>query len=395
MSCSKSLKATDLHSSWKVEFDWKDFPEELVQPVLGTYQSLKLKAGQDGRKEVYEEFRMLLVDALFAVIKHKRDNEKIADSAEGDVTMFEVERTYDTFQEKIRKMMLEDNLMCSLFIKGKGQILRVSAALWLLFHAVDKPDKVSNSLDSGLSLPTVIPERVVSAAVAVVTYSIHQTGLLHGRRHNEDAGTVDNSTTDVPRKPASTTDVPHLESASTSRRTTNFGGQTLSGSILLVPGRVLSVKNLLTKRFFKTRGKKEVADTMLAMQDQHLGEVKTLSHRGGQRVYFVKHDILGLPDADKTAAIVALAQHGVNIKEYADTLVDRAKGTLAHTILQGKAEGARPRGRPRRSWISDLQEWTGHSANQMTRLAEDRQQWKAFTENYAAPTADKAMGESE
>ncbi|XP_066263271.1 uncharacterized protein [Branchiostoma lanceolatum] len=286
---------------------------------------------QDGRKEVYEEFRMLLVGALFAVIKHKRDNEKTADSAEGDVTMFEVEegpesvleRTYDTFQEKIRKMMLEDNLMCSLFSKGKGQILRVSAALWLLFHAVDKPDKVFNSLDSGLSLPTVIPERVVSAAVADVTYSIHQTGLLRGRRHNEDAGTVDNSTTDVP----------HLESASTSRRTTNFGGQTLSGSILLVPGRVLSVKNLLTKRFFKTRGKKEVADTMLAMQDQHLGEVKTLSHRGGQRVYFVKHDILGLPDADKTAAIVALAQHGVNIKEYADTLVDsEAEGDMNKSI---------------------------------------------------------------
>eukprot|EP00058_Branchiostoma_floridae_P001184 XP_002586672.1 hypothetical protein BRAFLDRAFT_105478 [Branchiostoma floridae] len=30
-----------------------------------------------------------------------------------------------------------------------------------------------------------------------------------------------------------------------------------------------------------------------------------------------------MPDADKTAAIVALAQHGVNIKEFADTLVDR------------------------------------------------------------------------
>ncbi|XP_035677715.1 uncharacterized protein LOC118416650 isoform X2 [Branchiostoma floridae] len=262
---------------------------------------------------------MLLADALFVVIEHKRDNEKTADSAEGDVTMFEVEegpesaleRTYDTFQENIRKMMLEDNLMCSLFSKGKGQILRVTAALWLLFHAVEKPDKVSSSLETGLSLPTVIPERVVSAAVAVVTYSIHQTGLLHGRRHNE-----------VPSKPASTTDVPHLGSASTSRRTTNFGGQTLSGSILLVPGRVLSVKNLLTKRVFKTRGKKEVADTMLAMQDQHLGEVKTLSHRGGQRVYFVKNNILGMPDADKTAAIVALAHHGVNIKEFADTLVD-------------------------------------------------------------------------
>ncbi|CAH1240999.1 Hypp6277 [Branchiostoma lanceolatum] len=68
--------------------------------------------------------------------------------------------------------------------------------------------------------------------------------------------------------------------------------------------------------------------------------------------------------------------------------VSRAKGTLANTILQGKAEGARPRGRPRRSWISDLKEWTGHTANQMTRLAENRQQWRAFTETYAAPTAE-------
>ncbi|XP_066302384.1 uncharacterized protein [Branchiostoma lanceolatum] len=52
-----------------------------------------------------------------------------------------------------------------------------------------------------------------------------------------------------------------------------------------------------------------------------------------QRVYFVKHDILGLPDADKTAAIVALAQHGVNIKEYADTLVDsEAEGDMNKSI---------------------------------------------------------------
>ncbi|CAH1249357.1 HCRTR2 [Branchiostoma lanceolatum] len=57
-------------------------------------------------------------------------------------------------------------------------------------------------------------------------------------------------------------------------------------------------------------------------------------------------------------------------------------------VMWGKAEGARPRGRPRRSWISDLKEWTSHSVNQMTKLAEDHQQWRAFTETYAAPTAD-------
>ncbi|KAI8490905.1 hypothetical protein Bbelb_313240 [Branchiostoma belcheri] len=68
--------------------------------------------------------------------------------------------------------------------------------------------------------------------------------------------------------------------------------------------------------------------------------------------------------------------------------VSRAKGTLSHTVLQGKVEGARPRGRPRRSWITDLKEWTGVTANQMARLAEDRQQWKNLAKHHAAPTAD-------
>eukprot|EP00058_Branchiostoma_floridae_P001698 XP_002587186.1 hypothetical protein BRAFLDRAFT_102071 [Branchiostoma floridae] len=47
------------------------------------------------------------------------------------------------------------------------------------------------------------------------------------------------------------------------------------------------------------------------------------------RVYFVKNDVLGLPDTDKTAAMVALAQYGVSIKECAGTLVDRAAGYAA------------------------------------------------------------------
>ncbi|KAI8514016.1 hypothetical protein Bbelb_083400 [Branchiostoma belcheri] len=57
-------------------------------------------------------------------------------------------------------------------------------------------------------------------------------------------------------------------------------------------------------------------------------------------------------------------------------------------IQWGKVEGARPRGRPRRSWITDLKEWTGLTANQMARLAEDRQQWKNLAKHHAAPTAD-------
>ncbi|KAI8498134.1 hypothetical protein Bbelb_240780 [Branchiostoma belcheri] len=52
--------------------------------------------------------------------------------------------------------------------------------------------------------------------------------------------------------------------------------------------------------------------------------------------------------------------------------VTRAKCTLAHTTLQGKAEDGRLRGRPRRSWTSDLKERTGNPLSHLTSLAENR-----------------------
>ena len=65
----------------------------------------------------------------------------------------------------------------------------------------------------------------------------------------------------------------------------------------------------------------------------------------------------------------------------------RRKGSLTNTILQGKVEGTRPRGRPRRTWINDLKEWTGRTSAQLTRLADDRQSWKSLVNSITAPTA--------
>ncbi|KAI8507320.1 hypothetical protein Bbelb_147000 [Branchiostoma belcheri] len=71
----------------------------------------------------------------------------------------------------------------------------------------------------------------------------------------------------------------------------------------------------------------------------------------------------------------------------------RAKGTLAHTTLQGKAEGGRLRGRPRRTWTSDLKEWTGHPLSHLTSLAENRPGWITLVDSLVAPTAGQtAMG---
>ncbi|KAI8509162.1 hypothetical protein Bbelb_130100 [Branchiostoma belcheri] len=73
--------------------------------------------------------------------------------------------------------------------------------------------------------------------------------------------------------------------------------------------------------------------------------------------------------------------------------ITRAKGTLAHTTLQGKAEGGRMRGRPRRTWTSDLKEWTGHPLSHLTSLAENRPGWITLVDSLVAPTAGQtAMG---
>ncbi|KAI8506610.1 Leucine-rich repeat-containing protein 15 [Branchiostoma belcheri] len=70
-----------------------------------------------------------------------------------------------------------------------------------------------------------------------------------------------------------------------------------------------------------------------------------------------------------------------------------AKGTLAHTTLQGKAEGGRLRGRPRRTWTSDLKEWAGHPLSHLTSLAENRPGWMSLVDSLVAPTAvQTAMG---
>ena len=50
--------------------------------------------------------------------------------------------------------------------------------------------------------------------------------------------------------------------------------------------------------------------------------------------------------------------------------------SLQKTILTGKVEGGRGRGRPRRQWYDDVKEWTGNKMSVNIRLAEDRVAWR-------------------
>ena len=53
--------------------------------------------------------------------------------------------------------------------------------------------------------------------------------------------------------------------------------------------------------------------------------------------------------------------------------VIRWKGSLANTMLQGGRDGCRKRGRPVRTWLDNIRDWTGLKFYQLIRTAEDRE----------------------
>ena len=49
---------------------------------------------------------------------------------------------------------------------------------------------------------------------------------------------------------------------------------------------------------------------------------------------------------------------------------------LATTFLQGAVPGRRPRGRPRKTWLSNVEEWTRRRPRELLTLARDRKEWR-------------------
>ena len=53
--------------------------------------------------------------------------------------------------------------------------------------------------------------------------------------------------------------------------------------------------------------------------------------------------------------------------------------SLCKTVLEGKVEGTRSRGRQRTTWIDNIKEWTSLSIQECTRKASNRDGWRAIT----------------
>ena len=74
--------------------------------------------------------------------------------------------------------------------------------------------------------------------------------------------------------------------------------------------------------------------------------------------------------------------------------VSRSSG-LAKTILQGTVKGKRKRGRQKKRWEDNIEEWTGMDFASSNRAAENRTRWKAIVANSSVLSRrpSKVMGE--
>ena len=61
-------------------------------------------------------------------------------------------------------------------------------------------------------------------------------------------------------------------------------------------------------------------------------------------------------------------------------MVRQSGDSLGKTILEGMVDGKRSRGRPEKSWMNNIIEWTGMTVMELTTTARDREAWKSVVE---------------
>ncbi|GFR70857.1 eukaryotic translation initiation factor 3 subunit F [Elysia marginata] len=73
---------------------------------------------------------------------------------------------------------------------------------------------------------------------------------------------------------------------------------------------------------------------------------------------------------------------------YAGHIMRGSSGPLLQLSLEGKIEGKRGHGRPRRNWMDDVKEWSGSTSYGDTkRKAENREKWRDMVANFGPKKA--------
>eukprot|EP00795_Rhopilema_esculentum_P011704 gene11704-47_t len=60
-------------------------------------------------------------------------------------------------------------------------------------------------------------------------------------------------------------------------------------------------------------------------------------------------------------------------------------GGTGRAVMEGGMEGSRGGGRPRRSWMGNITEWTGERGNTLRSMTVDREGWRKAITNWVHP----------
>ena len=67
--------------------------------------------------------------------------------------------------------------------------------------------------------------------------------------------------------------------------------------------------------------------------------------------------------------------------QYFGHIIRQNGDALHRTVLDGKVNGSRGRGRPRTKWTTNITKWTGLEYHQAVRQAQHRQEWRTIASN--------------
>ena len=67
--------------------------------------------------------------------------------------------------------------------------------------------------------------------------------------------------------------------------------------------------------------------------------------------------------------------------QYFGHIIRQNGDTLHRTVLDGKVNGSRGRGRPRTKWTTNITKWTELEYHQAVRQAQHRQEWRTIASN--------------
>ena len=164
--------------------------------------------------------------------------------------------------------------------------------------------------------------------------------------------------------------------------------------------RFINMKDVLTTRSLRIETRKRIMKCYVLSTFLYASETWTFSKEMWNKIeafeMWMFRKILKVPytaHVTNDEIIKRVKENGRTLKK---NIITRKLQYFGHmirsdrmqkTLIEGKVKEKRQRGRPRRTWLTDIKEWTGANIGKCVRWAADREYWREMTANLPAVVA--------